>query len=199
MTSIYLVRHGETDWNAEKRIQGASEIPLNETGRRQARAAAAMLRNGDWRAVYSSPLSRALETAEIICAELSIDTIIPDEVLMERSFGAAEGMTAAECQQRYPDRVIPGAESWDQVLERAMAFLQRLAAGTERLPGHSASYLVVTHGGFINSILRFMESQGMGPGRIALDNASATLLRYDGSWDLVWYNRTEAIMQETHP
>ncbi len=199
MTSIYLVRHGETDWNAEQRIQGVSEIPLNDTGRRQARAAAEMLRGGDWRAVYSSPLSRASETAEIICAELGIDGIVADEVLMERSFGAAEGMTAAECTQQFPDRVIPGAESWDQVLERAMGFLQRLATETERLPERSASYLAVTHGGFINSILRFMERQGMGPGRIVLANASATLLRYNGSWELVWYNRTDPIMQETHP
>lgn len=197
MTSIYFVRHGETDWNAEQRIQGASEIPLNETGRRQARAAAEMLRGQDWRSVYSSPLSRAFETAEIICAELGVDTITPDPLLMERSFGEAEGLAITEYKERYPDRMVPGAETWEQVVERATTFLQRIVVEADALPGRPVTYLAVTHGGFINSILRLLETQGMGPGQTTLANASATLLRYNGSWELVWYNRTEAIMQET--
>src|SRR5690606_6630523 len=62
MTLFYLVRHGETDWNLERRVQGSSDIPLNETGRRQAARTARLLARRSWDAIYSSPLSRAMET-----------------------------------------------------------------------------------------------------------------------------------------
>ena len=70
MTELYLVRHGETDWNRQRRIQGLTDIPLNETGRRQARDTGMLLRRRRWDGVFSSPLSRAVETASIIAVRL---------------------------------------------------------------------------------------------------------------------------------
>lgn len=201
MKWIYLVRHGETDWNAANRIQGSSNIPLNEVGREQARAAAAMLRDQQWDAVYASPLSRATETAEILCRGLGLEnTIILDGDLVERSFGAAEGLTGDQRLRLFPNRIIPGAEEWDEVGERAMRFLNRLvrAEPSDREAAEGdARYLVVTHGGFINSILRVLGDRGIGSGRQTLENLSATLLTWDGQWDLVYCNRTSEPMLET--
>ena len=191
MILTYFVRHGETDWNANDRVQGVSDVPLNQAGRRQARLAAEALRLQRWDAVYSSTLSRAAETARIICAGSAGSAIIYDDQIRERSFGAAEGLTAAERSDLFPDRVIPGAESWDLLLERASGFLARLvnagAAASE-----DVRYLVVSHGGFINSVLRLLHQQGIGPGRQVLDNLSCTLVTWDGTWDLEWHNRPTA-------
>lgn len=94
-TTLALVRHGQTDWNAQRRLQGSTDIPLNDVGRGQARDAVAVLQDYQWDAVVSSPLSRAAETANLIAAGLglSVDRRVPE--LAERSFDSAEGPQAA--------------------------------------------------------------------------------------------------------
>ena len=102
-TRILLVRHGETDWNASGRIQGHSDTPLNAAGRQQAQRAAQRLAPEPVRALYSSDLARAFETATIIGEPLGL-TVVTSPRLRERQYGAWEGLTSAEIQARYPEQ-----------------------------------------------------------------------------------------------
>ena len=92
LTTFALVRHGQTDWNAERRLQGATDIPLNDVGREQAREAVATLADYQWDAIVSSPLSRAAETADLIAEGLGLTVARRIPELIERSFGPAEGL-----------------------------------------------------------------------------------------------------------
>ena len=98
--NILLLRHGETEWNREGRLQGHRDVPLNANGRLQVSRAAEILAGlyPDIERIISSPLSRALESAEIVAGKLKYEKadIILEPILMERSFGVGEGMTAAE-------------------------------------------------------------------------------------------------------
>jgi broad specificity phosphatase PhoE len=153
MTDLYLVRHGETDWNRERRIQGLTDIPLNETGRAQARATGMLLTRRRWDAIFSSPLDRARETASIIAAEVGLAEPTLIDALVERNYGQAEGMDWLEVERRFPHgTVVPGRESREQVGARVIPALMELAA--ER-PGEAL--LVVSHGGAIRAVLNEVE------------------------------------------
>ena len=99
---LYFARHGETDWNAAGRWQGQTDIPLNDVGRAQARALAERLRGEGIVAVGSSDLSRARATAEIVAAALGLSVTYVDPALRERAYGVFEGLTLAECEERFP-------------------------------------------------------------------------------------------------
>ena len=86
-----FIRHGQTDWNRDDRLQGSSDIPLNDTGRAQALEAAALLRDGGWEVVVSSPLVRARETPQIIADDLGIELGPSYPELVERDYGALRG------------------------------------------------------------------------------------------------------------
>lgn len=149
MTLLYLVRHGETDWNRQRRIQGSSDIPLNDTGRRQAMHAGALLARRSWDAIYSSPLSRAFETASIISDQLGLGEPRALAALVERNYGDAEGMTDVQISRRWPGSTpIPGRESRDAVARRVARALKRLAR--EQPGGH---FILATHGGVIRTML----------------------------------------------
>ena len=161
MTSLTLIRHGETDWNLTRRIQGSTDIPLNDTGRRQAREAAEAFRAGlDVTAplvVVSSDLSRASETAEIIAAELGVrvSRLYPD--LRERSYGEAEGLDADQFMDRWGgwDADIPGAEEWPLVRARGLRGLRHAVRDARRATAPAAaSVIVVTHGAMIRELIR---------------------------------------------
>lgn len=190
MTRIDLVRHGQTDWNLERRIQGSSDIPLNDTGREQAREVGRQLarrvRRGGWTTVYASPLSRARETAELIAAELGLaaPTALPG--LEERSYGAAEGMNAVEIAAAFGDDWdgVPGWEPNELVIARA---LPPLAALAEAHPG--ARVLVVTHGAVIGSIVRHVTAEERPRRGEVIDNGSIHEFAYrDGQLELVRFN-----------
>ena len=156
MTLLTLVRHGQTDWNLARRIQGSSDIPLNLTGEAQALTAAGLLAAGSFDAIYSSPLIRAHRTAEIIAAELGLGE--PEAVpgVREREFGEGEGLLVGEYLERYGNwqTPVPGAESLAEVRERAIAALEDIARAARRRSAPIAeSLLVVTHGGVIRSLL----------------------------------------------
>jgi 2,3-bisphosphoglycerate-dependent phosphoglycerate mutase len=102
MTSILLARHGETDWNVERRWQGHSDTPLNDTGRAQARALAEELKSEPIDVVYSSDLMRAHETARLVAEPRGLD-VTAVRGLRERSFGSVEGMTSNEIFAQDPD------------------------------------------------------------------------------------------------
>jgi len=118
-----FIRHGQTDWNRDDKLQGSSDIPLNEVGRQQAREAAALLAQGGWRVVVSSPLLRARETAEIIAAELGIELGPSYPDFVERDYGILEGTSSSETMARWPHRDYPGAESLASVVSRGLAGL----------------------------------------------------------------------------
>lgn len=95
MSLFYVLRHGQTDWNLQARLQGSTDIPLNDTGREQARKAADILAGEGLTKIVASPLSRALETARIVAERLGLEPEIDDR-LIERNFGRFEGMTIDE-------------------------------------------------------------------------------------------------------
>ncbi|PPF85536.1 histidine phosphatase family protein [Subtercola sp. Z020] len=151
MTRLALVRHGQTDWNLAKRIQGSTDIPLNDTGRAEARETAATLVGEHFDEVLTSPLSRARETAEIIAAALGLPQPTVDAELVERRYGDAEGMDYRELHERFPSHiVVPGRETHREVQDRVRAALIRIA---ESRPGESL--VVVCHGGVISSLVRY--------------------------------------------
>ena len=181
MTRIALVRHGQTDWNRSRRIQGATDIPLNDVGRRQARDAADALAGGDWGAVYSSPLSRAAETGSIIAARLGLPEPVAIEGLAERTYGQAEGLTGSEVRERFAGAPVPGRESTESVLARALAALDDLA---ERHPDDGI--VVVSHGGVIGALVRWLSDERLpAPGMLILNGSAHMFEHRDGSLALV--------------
>lgn len=182
MTLLYLVRHGETDWNRERRIQGLTDIPLNDTGREQAAATGRLLARREWGAIYASPLSRAFETASIIADELGMQEPTPVESLVERNYGAAEGLAEPELEERFPGKTpVPGRESREQAAARALPALIELA---ERHPGESI--ILVSHGGVIRSVLSAVDP---GSRYGAITNGSVHSFRHtDGTLELVAFD-----------
>lgn len=181
-TELYLVRHGETDWNRQRRIQGLTDIPLNDTGREQARATGALLARRTFDGVYASPLSRARETAEIIAGELGLPQPELIDALVERNYGEAEGMDFRQIELRYPQRAdVPGQESRDDVVTRVVPALVALAAAHP-----DESLVVVSHGGAIRAVLTEVEpasSHGM------ITNGSVHSFRLvDGSLELIAFD-----------
>lgn len=145
--SIVIVRHGETDWNIGRRIQGRTDIPLNERGRAQAREVADLLaRSGNWNRVIVSPLGRAISTGQIIAERLGLASPEIDEAVTERDFGPAEGLQVSEVTTRWPGLDIPDAESLTLLAQRgAAAFTRHLCEA----PGS----IVIAHGALIRAAL----------------------------------------------
>jgi uncharacterized phosphatase len=153
---LYLVRHGETDWNREHRIQGTTDVPLNDTGRAQAATAGDLLSRRHWDAVVASPLSRAFETASIIADRLGLPEPTTDAGLVERNYGEAEGLTYEDMQARFPgDTAVPGREEREDVAARALDALVRVA-----LAHPEQSVVIVSHGGLIRAVLGAVDPAG---------------------------------------
>ncbi|NKX51472.1 histidine phosphatase family protein [Arthrobacter deserti] len=124
--ALVLIRHGETDWNAAGRLQGRTDIPLNEVGRAQAREAGAALAGGGGNMLVASPLQRAAETATIIGAKsgLRLELKLPE--LLERDYGQSEGEYLNGLSEPEMTRIFGAAESEDAVAARGVAALRRL-------------------------------------------------------------------------
>ena len=185
MTRISLVRHGQTDWNLAKRIQGSSDIPLNATGREQAVTTGSALAGGRYDAIYASPLSRATETAEIIAAHTGLEGPLLLPAVAERSYGDAEGLTGEEILARWPEGTpVPGRESRDQVVRRALPALLELG---ERHPRESV--IVVSHGGVIGSLVRHVTAHALpGPGEVIPNGSVHEFVYDDGELSLDRFN-----------
>jgi probable phosphoglycerate mutase len=173
-TLLYLVRHGETDWNAQRRIQGATDIPLNDTGRRQAAATAELLTRRRFDAVVSSTLSRAAETGAVIARRLGLAEPVGYDGLRERSYGEAEGLTDAEVRARYPDDDVPGRESHAAVLARATETLAEVAVRYDQ-----GAVVVATHGAVIRSIVNASAPGTADRGTALIRNGSVHSFRWD--------------------
>jgi probable phosphoglycerate mutase len=151
MTRFFLVRHGETEWNRVRRIQGVSDIPLNDTGRAQAAALGDILVGHNFDLIVSSPLSRADETARIIAQRLGMPAPITVADLIERNYGEAEGSSGADLDLRYPPGTdIPGREDREVVTQRAIRVLHDMAI---RHP--HADIVAVAHGAVIRSVVDY--------------------------------------------
>jgi broad specificity phosphatase PhoE len=170
-TTLVLVRHGETDWNAANRFQGHADPPLNEKGQAQARALATELRREAFAALYTSPLQRAAETAAIIGYELGLEPI-PDDALKEVDVGSWSGLTRAEVEERYPTGFArwlqfghgwDDGETYDELGTRVLTGLTRIAERHEE-----GDVLTITHGGPIRSALAVAE-------RVSFDEARRSI------------------------
>ncbi len=179
-----LVRHGESVWNPEKRIQGQTDVPLSDKGRWQARALAQVLTKEAPVVCYSSPLIRALETARLLVAHLpsQVPLVVLQE-LKERRFGAWEGRTVEEVAASDPvgwrrwiesDQTIvpPSAERMDQFWTRAMRAVERIRGEVR-----SGSVLVSSHGGILKCIVcQLMELPPESASRMSMGNGSLTVI-----------------------
>jgi broad specificity phosphatase PhoE len=185
---LFLIRHGETDWNNEHRIQGNTDTPLNANGIAQAKQLAARIAGEKIAALYASPLARARATAEIIADKAGVALILDDR-LKEKGLGDLEGLTVDEFELRYPDLYrgwissadhfpLPGEESPAQLRERIVAFLDDLR--TRHTNG--ARVAIVTHGGtismFVSTLIGLAVNQRS---PFWFDNASITLADLTGA------------------
>ncbi len=155
MTTIFLARHGESDWNVEKRFQGHSDRPLTERGRVQAHALADLVGSEKIDAVYTSPLSRARETAEIVAARAGLEAVALPE-LREVDTGSWSGLSRADVEARFPEGFArwrsggsgwEDGESYEEMAERVIGALRKIA---EDHP--DGRVLVISHGGPIRAI-----------------------------------------------
>ena len=151
MTRFFLVRHGETEWNRLRKIQGISDIPLNDTGRSQAAALGDILSKHRFDLIVSSPLSRALETAQIVARKLGMPAPLVIQDLVERNYGEAEGSSGLELDTLYPPGTeIPGREDRADVTKRVVRTIHDLAI---RHP--EADILAVAHGAVIRCVVDY--------------------------------------------
>ena len=188
-TTLIVVRHGETTWNREKRMQGVTDTQLSDVGRAQAQALGRRLKEHRFAALYSSTLSRALHTARVISEHTGREVVVDDR-LRERCFGIFEGLTAAEIMARYPeehalfashdpDYEVPGGECATGFSGRCLGCLAEIA---ERHPGEEV--VVVSHGLVLDSLYRAAHGLAHGaPRPLPLINASVNRFGYGrGAW-----------------
>ncbi|KJS11153.1 MAG: phosphoglycerate mutase [Peptococcaceae bacterium BRH_c8a] len=193
---IYLIRHGETIWNKDARFQGRSDIPLSPQGMEQARALGERLKGHKFAAFFSSGLSRAKLTAELV-AEPHGQSVEVAKGLEELSFGDWEGLTIKEIRERYSeessawwarplDTRIPGGETLAELAERSTAVLKQIV---DKHPDQHVA--VVAHGGTIRSVVGTVLGLDLNHyWRLRQDNASLTIIDFYG-WDkaiLMLYN-----------
>jgi len=158
MLHLILVRHGETDFNAQLRYQGQMDVPLSHLGQRQAQLVAGRLAGVEIDAIYASDLSRAMETARAIAGKCGLE-VTPESRLRELKFGVLEGLTFDEAQEQYPEMIAAwlddfnqppqGAETVDLFHARCVSFLDELKQKHDE-----QVVLLVAHGGSLSEILR---------------------------------------------
>jgi probable phosphoglycerate mutase len=186
---IYLVRHGETEWNRIHRFQGRSDVPMNREGEKQARALAKALKDKPFAAIYTSPLIRAVETASIIKEYHHSVHMITEEGFIEMNLGDFDGMDARSWAAQYPEFQsvwqkhpasveIPGGESLKQVQARALDTLERI---TRNHPA-DAVLLICSHNFVILTILCHVMEIPLDRFReLKQDNAAFSVLDKRGS------------------
>ncbi len=156
---LYLIRHGQTDWNLNRRFQGQSDVPLNQTGARQAEQVAARLSTEKIDLIYSSDLSRAVETAEIIRRSGFQPDLQTDTRLREVNFGDWEGLSYNEIKEKYPDSLAtwerdvyssspPNGETLEDLTKRVQSFL-----GDVIQKHDDQTITVVAHGGVLQVLV----------------------------------------------
>lgn len=158
MLHLILVRHGETEWNVQRRFQGQADVPLSELGKRQAELVAERFAGKPIDAIYASDLKRAWETASLIAKKIGLE-VLSEPRLRELKFGILEGLTFEEAEKQHPEVIaawledfnnIPqGAETIDQFNTRIVSLLDELKSEHDE-----QVVLLVGHGGSLSEILR---------------------------------------------
>lgn len=196
---LYLVRHGETESNKERRYQGWMESPLSEKGLLQAEKTGLFLSARELSGLYCSDLKRALHTAKVIGAGRGLNPEI-SPLLREIHFGQWEGMTFEEIENSWGDAIsqwlddpfnkaAPGGETLKKVCERMKLFLE----GLSEKHGDGEQVVAVSHGGSIRALLyHVLNLDTAGFWEIKIDNASISLIRREGDrFKVVYYNRSD--------
>jgi broad specificity phosphatase PhoE len=202
---LICVRHGRTAWNADRRFQGQTDIPLDDEGLAQAQALALHLGGERFDHALASDLMRARTTAEAICAGRDVAIAFSPQ-LREMHFGQWEGLTWAEIVARWPELdaknekapmyyTAEGGESWEALCERVDVFLR---AATERMAANDRA-LIVSHAGVMHGIVRSLSragANGADPVALGIKFSPAGILRARGSyasgWELTAINETAA-------
>lgn len=197
---LYLVRHGETDWNKERRLQGQADIPLNEFGRRLAAKTAEGMKDVPFAVCFSSPLGRARETAELILSGRGVP-VITDERITEMAFGEWEGKCCSkegwELPERFqaffddPEHYEPadGGETFAEVRKRVGEFLSWLASEKQYAQGN---VLITTHGAALSGMLNYIKGRPLQEywGQGVHKNCAVTeVLAADGRFQILSENK----------
>ncbi|MAD82526.1 MAG: histidine phosphatase family protein [Deltaproteobacteria bacterium] len=183
-TEIILIRHGETDWNSQQRMQGHSNSDLSEVGRGQIQALGELMKNVSFDHIYSSDSLRARQTAEAI-TQYSGHTLQFDQRIREKNLGVFEGLTSTEAKERHPEiyrlfktaganYVIDEGESTQQLLERALEFIEEI-----RLRHPQERVVMVTHGG----VVRVLMKHALG---LSIDAPTRFIIKNTGIFGLIW-------------
>ncbi len=197
MTRIFLVRHGQTAWNVGEIFRGRADVPLDETGLKEADLAGEALKDETIHAIYSSPLKRSVQTAEGIakCQNLPVQTL---EAIIDISYGEWEGKENAEVKQKYPDLYklwltephkvrFPGGETLDEVRTRTMSAIEKLVKKHQ-----DESIVLVAHrvpNKVISCAVLGLDNSHFW--RIKQDTASTNLFIYDNDqWIIAYLNNT---------
>ncbi len=194
---LWIIRHGETSWNAEGRVQGQTDVPLSEVGHAQARAVATLLAGQSFGALYSSDLQRVAQTAQPVAAALGMAIRI-EPALRERHYGMFETMTYAEVKVRYPEEYarfrahdpefdFRGGEGLRAFFERSVACLTGIAARH-----YGEDVLIFTHGGVLDMAYRHAKRLGLASKRdFEIPNAALNRIAVaaDGWNVLAWAER----------
>lgn len=189
MANIYLVRHGETAWNVKQKIQGHSDIPLNEKGEKQAELLGERFKEQRISAVYASDLLRAKKTAEAVARhhDVAVQTFFD---LRERCFGELEGKFSQDVfsdprvERAAVFQQASGVESMEQLKQRMQLRLEWIAREHD-----AEDVLVVSHGGAINAFLSVVSNGEVGAGVTKLYNTAVSLLsKREGQWQIDYVN-----------
>lgn len=193
-----LVRHGATEWNVGRRLQGQTDVLLSTLGIIQSQeAAAAIAAAASPTIIYTSPLKRAHVTAEVIGQAVHARVVVHHN-LIERSFGILEGLTAEQANTRYPHRFddegsVPGLEPLDQVKDRAISTMTHLFT---TLP--QGLFVLVSHGAFLNAFLAVISHGKAGTGITNLANGGLSVVwRVGSTWRIGALNVVEHLSQPT--
>ncbi len=175
---VCLVRHGQTDWNIIKRLQGRENVPLNENGHDQARLISTVIKNTkksgvSYAAVCTSPLSRAVVTAEYIASSVGIAEPTVVERLIERDYGALSGLTLDERRKMFPngEKHAGDVETVPQAAARMLGAIDDMLEVSER-----KTVIGVTHGGLINAVFSRLTSGEIGTGKTLTVNCSVSCI-----------------------
>lgn len=197
VTRICIIRHGETDWNVERRIQGHTDIPLNETGRAQALAMAFNAAHQRFHSIYSSDLARAVETAQVLAQREDQEVkLLPQ--LRERHFGLFQGMTVAQGAGRHPEayaHYVARDPDYDfETGESLRQFAERVADGIDWMVRHHVGQTIaaVSHSGVLDVVYRRATGRPLSaPRDFKIPNCGLNWFHFDGQgWHLEsWADR----------
>lgn len=180
MTVVCLVRHGETDWNVEGRLQGREDIELNENGKLQARNCGIYLKEENWDIIITSPLKRAKQTAKIINTH-----VLPIQNFIERDYGEASGLTVDEREKLFPKRDYKNQEPRELLTKRVISGLDTIQ---RKHPNNKV--ILVAHGAVINAILAHLSNGKIGSGKTKLMTACISRIQYNQKqWRINEFNQ----------